>query len=319
MLLSNRSHALLQLRQLDLAIKDARHCVALRPTWGKAHFRLAAALTAKGNSSDACAALLDLQILQEGSFDDESVLHLMRRNHYHTDRKVLERGARWSLVLHKERVLVVDQRGARHFETIREAIQHADEGEKPASIIIKPGLYYEHLVLRSKRCGELIGDANGDADSVTVRVDDRYVVQWNELGRGFDLLRVLRVGFGRSLALPPVLSAGTFVRLRGIRFEALYTAKKSGGDPRHCFGAITMGGAHCHGCSFSCLTFLPCSRPFLVTPLHFSYVASSRWASLFCCLQEGHHLRKDLVELSGAEHLVQQTLTGITFTTCVCF
>ena len=56
-LFSNRSSALLEVGRIAEAITDAKHCVALAPSWAKGYLREGLALEAKGDLAAAMAAL----------------------------------------------------------------------------------------------------------------------------------------------------------------------------------------------------------------------------------------------------------------------
>lgn len=56
-LFSNRSGALLEVGRIAEALADAKHCVAISPSWAKGYFREGLALEAKGDLAAAMAAL----------------------------------------------------------------------------------------------------------------------------------------------------------------------------------------------------------------------------------------------------------------------
>jgi tetratricopeptide (TPR) repeat protein len=62
---SNRSHAYFKAAQYTEALADADRTVALKPDWGKGHFRRGLALTALGRFDDGLVALFQCLVLEE--------------------------------------------------------------------------------------------------------------------------------------------------------------------------------------------------------------------------------------------------------------
>ena len=64
-LLSNRSHAFMNINNYSEAVRDAKYTVAVRPDWGKGYFRLGRALSGLGDTEEALLAFFHCLVLEE--------------------------------------------------------------------------------------------------------------------------------------------------------------------------------------------------------------------------------------------------------------